>query len=182
MAKLYLVRHGQAAASWGGDADPGLDDQGRQQAEAMAAAMAPLGPLPIIVSPLRRTRETAQPLEAAWRVSGLVEPSVREIPSPEEAVSDRRQWLQAVMSGTWAQADAWLRPWRRGVLDTLLNLQRDSVVVSHFVAINVAVGAALDDDQVTLFRPNNCSITMLETDGESLSLLELGEALETEVG
>ena len=77
MAKLYLVRHGQAAAAWDEDPDPGLNDVGQGQAEAMAARMAPLGPLPIVVSPLRRTRETARPLEAAWSVTGAVEPAVR---------------------------------------------------------------------------------------------------------
>ena len=182
MAKLYLVRHGQAAATWGEDPDPGLNELGRQQAGAMAAAMAPLGPLPVLVSPLRRTRETAQPLEAAWNVTAAVEPAVREIPSPTEDLSNRREWLHAMMGGTWTEADAWLRPWRQKLINTLLAAPQDCVVVSHFVAINVAVGAALGDDRVTLFRPNNCSITILQSNGVDLSVLQLGEALETEVG
>jgi broad specificity phosphatase PhoE len=86
------------------------------------------------------------------------------------------------MSGTWAQADAWLEPWRQGMIDTLLGVPDDSVIVSHFIAINVAVGAAQGDDRVTLFRPNNCSVTVLETDGQNLSLIKLGEALETDIG
>jgi broad specificity phosphatase PhoE len=182
IAKLYLVRHGQDSGSGDEDADPGLNDLGHGQAAAMAAAMAPLGPLPIMVSPLRRTRETAQPLEAAWGVSGVVEPAVREIPSPGEDLSNRREWLTAIMSGTWAQVDALLHPWRQGVIDTLLALRQDSVIVSHFVAINVAVGAAQGDDRVRIFRPNNCSITVLESNGENLRLIELGEASETKVG
>jgi len=59
MAKLYLVRHGQAAASWGEDPDPSLNALGHGQAARMAAALAALGPMPIMISPLRRTRETA---------------------------------------------------------------------------------------------------------------------------
>ncbi len=182
VAKLYLVRHGEAAASWGEDPDPGLSDLGRGQAARMAAAMAPLGPLAIMVSPLQRTRETAQPLEAAWNITGVVEPAVREVPSPTEDLSNRREWLREIMAGTWAQADAWLQPWRQGMIDTLLGVPVDSVIVSHFVAINVAVGAAQGDNRVTLFRPNNCSITVLESDGHDLTLVELGEALETDVG
>ncbi|HJM91320.1 MAG: hypothetical protein QGG19_05335 [Alphaproteobacteria bacterium] len=73
-------------------------------------------------------------------------------------------------------------PWRQALLDTLLGVGQDTVVVSHFVAINVAVGAAPNDSRLTEFRPNNCSITAMETDGASLSLLELGETLETVVG
>ena len=39
MARLYLVRHGKATGSWDTDPDPGLDDVGREQAEAMATAL-----------------------------------------------------------------------------------------------------------------------------------------------
>ncbi|HEY3101908.1 MAG TPA: histidine phosphatase family protein, partial [Methylomirabilota bacterium] len=56
VVRLYLVRHGKAAASFSEARDPGLDDAGAAQAEAMAERLAPLGPLPIITSPLRRTR------------------------------------------------------------------------------------------------------------------------------
>ena len=112
----------------------------------------------------------------------MVEPAVREVPSPTENLGNRREWLHEVMSGTWAQADAWLRPWRQGMIDALLGVPDDSVIISHSVAINVAVGTAHGDDRVTLFRPNNCSVTVLETDGQNLSLVELGEALETNIG
>ena len=54
VSRLILVRHGRAAGGWDDDLDPGLDDLGRAQAEAMADLVAPLGPLPILVSPLRR--------------------------------------------------------------------------------------------------------------------------------
>ena len=36
MPRLTLVRHGRAAAGWGDDLDPGLDDLGRAQAESVA--------------------------------------------------------------------------------------------------------------------------------------------------
>ena len=162
MATLYLVRHGQAAASWDEDPDPGLNDLGHQQAAELAARMAPLGPL-------------------AWNTTVDVVDAVREIPSPTEDLSQRRTWLKNVMAGTWAEADSWLHPWRQGMIDTLLELRQDTVIVSHFVAINVAVGAAQNDERLTLFRPNNCSVTVLETDGQTLSVVELGEVLETVV-
>jgi broad specificity phosphatase PhoE len=59
MSLIYLIRHGQAEAGWNTHRDPGLDDTGRQQAEAAARALADRGPLPIVVSPMRRARETA---------------------------------------------------------------------------------------------------------------------------
>ena len=39
MAHIHLVRHGKAAAGFGSHKDPGLDDLGRQQAEAVAAML-----------------------------------------------------------------------------------------------------------------------------------------------
>ena len=59
----------------GGDpAGPeGLDDLGRAQAVQVAATLATKGPLPILVSPLRRCRETAAPLEALWGTAAVVE-------------------------------------------------------------------------------------------------------------
>ncbi|MBK9972334.1 MAG: histidine phosphatase family protein [Acidimicrobiaceae bacterium] len=56
MPRLYLVRHGRAAAGWNTDPDPGLDAVGRHQAAAMTARLAPLGPLELVSSPLLRCR------------------------------------------------------------------------------------------------------------------------------
>ena len=67
MPRLILVRHGRAAAGWGADLDPGLDELGRTQAENVAKVLAPQGPLPIVTSPLRRCQETAAPLAALWQ-------------------------------------------------------------------------------------------------------------------
>ncbi len=64
MPRITMVRHGQAAAGFSDDLDPGLSALGREQADAAAAALAPIGPQPIIASPLRRCRETAAPLAA----------------------------------------------------------------------------------------------------------------------
>ncbi|MFP6697504.1 MAG: histidine phosphatase family protein, partial [Alphaproteobacteria bacterium] len=181
MAKLYLVRHGRDTGSGGADPDPGLSEIGHQQAAEMTARMAPLGPLPMIVSPLRRTRETAAPLEAAWGVEAKMVGAVREIPSPTAGVPDRREWLRAIMKGVWAQVDGSLYPWRQGMIDTLLACTEDTVVVSHFIAINVAVGAAQNDERLRIFRPDNCFITVMETDGAALRLIELGHDLDTRV-
>jgi broad specificity phosphatase PhoE len=181
MARLYLVRHGKAAAAWGDDADPGLDDTGRAQAEAMAASLAPLGPLPVIVSPLRRTRETAAPLERRWGVAAVIEPRVAEVPSPAHELATRSAWLQGVMAGRWPEQDAGLLRWRAEVIAALLGRTHDTVVVSHYVAINVAVGAAHDDDRVLVFRPENCSCTILDTTDGRLRLVQLGEEGATRV-
>ncbi|MEI9983634.1 MAG: histidine phosphatase family protein [Aliidongia sp.] len=174
MARLYLVRHGKAAAGWGADADPGLDEIGRNQAEQMAQGLVGLGPLPLIASPLRRTRETAAPLERLWSVTAGIEPRIAEIPAPAERLAERAEWLSTVMQQHWSALDTSLRAWRQALLETLAGYRADSVLVSHFIAINVAVGHALGDERVVCFRPENASCTVIETEGMAFRVIERG--------
>jgi broad specificity phosphatase PhoE len=172
--RLYLVRHGRPAGTFTDASDAGLDSAGVAQAEAMAGRLGPLGPLSIVVSPLRRTRETAAPLERRWG-AGRVEPAVGEIPTPAHvALTSRGAWLRSVMTGTWRDVDPGLRDWRDRVLGALVTLPQSAVVVTHFVAINAAVGAATADDRVMSFSPDHCSVTVLEVDGGRLRLVERG--------
>ena len=183
MARLYLVRHGQPLARYDQDHDPGLDDAGRAQAGAAAAELASLGPLAVVTSPLRRTRETAAPFERQWNVTASVEPAVGEVKSPTDDLAERSAWLGAILRGErrWSELDSERQRWRDGVVGALLSLDDDTVVVTHYIAINAAVGAATGDDRVMNFRPDNCSCTMLDTDGHRLTLVELGRERETVV-
>ena len=179
MTRLYLVRHGEAAARWDQDHDPGLDDVGRRQAIALAGALEPRGPLPVVVSPLRRTRETAAALEERWHVTASVDPAVGEILSPSDDLALRTEWLRDVLHRRWGELTPELRAWRDAVVAALLAHTGDTVVVTHFVAINAAVGEATDDDRVVCFRPDNCSCTVLESDGDRLRVVELGRQRQT---
>jgi len=174
MSRIYLVRHGRAAADWGSHADPGLDDVGRTQAEAMAKELAPKGPLPLIASPLRRTRETAAALERRWGMGARIEPRVGEIPSPVKDLGARAEWLRGIMQCRWPELAEPLQRWRKTVVEALRAHSEDAVVVSHYVAINVAVASALEDQRVTCFRPDYCSCTVLDVVDGRLVLIELG--------
>ena len=168
------MRHGRAAAAWDADADPALDADGRGQAEAMAAALAPDGPLPVVVSPMRRTRETAAALERVWGVVADFEPAVGEIRAPVDDLPGRGAWLRSIYAGRWAEQDGALLRWRDQLLAALGALDVATVVVTHFFGINAAVGAASGDDRLVCFRPDNCSRTVLENDGGRLRLVQLG--------
>jgi len=181
MAKLYLVRHGRAAAGWGMEIDPGLDDLGRTQARAAAQKLAPLGPLPIISSPKARARETALPLAKMWDAAPAIEERFGEIRFPSETPADRVHWLKEVMADQWPNLDQDLQQWRQKVLETLLSIETDTVVFTHYIAINAAVGFATADDRVVSFNPDNASITILETDGNQLCLVERGVEADTKV-
>jgi broad specificity phosphatase PhoE len=175
VSRLVLVRHGRAAGGWDDDVDPGLDDLGRAQAEAMADLIAPRGPLPILVSPLRRCRETAAPLELRWTTVAAVDPAVGEIPSPPAVpMHDRTSWLRAAMAGTWDDIGAEYAHWRDSVVARLLAIDVDTVVISHFVAINAAIGAATGSDQIVIAALDNCSQTVMDVVDGRLVLVEQG--------
>jgi broad specificity phosphatase PhoE len=63
---LYLLRHGQTAFSranaFCGALDPELTDEGQEMAQAFANAYQSLSWAGVFVSPMQRTRATAQPL------------------------------------------------------------------------------------------------------------------------
>lgn len=83
---MILVRH--AESEWNhhfsrsridpGIADPALTPAGREQADALAAALAAAGVTRLLASPYRRTLETACTVARALDLAITVEPLVRE--------------------------------------------------------------------------------------------------------
>jgi broad specificity phosphatase PhoE len=179
--RLYLVRHGQAAAKFDADRDPGLDDTGRRQAEAMAEALLPRGPLPVIVSPLRRTLETAAALETRWGTRATIEPRIAEIPAPFSDLEARGLWLRNIAQRRWPDLDPALRQWRHALVATIENIRRDTVLVTHFMPINAVVGHVRGDDRVVCFQPDNCSCTTLEVEDGRLAVAALGGEAATRI-
>jgi broad specificity phosphatase PhoE len=180
VTRIHLVRHGRAAAGWDADADPGLDDLGREQSMAVARRLAPLGPLPIVSSPLLRCQQTAFPLATAWKAQVSIDTAVAEIPSPTGiAMADRVEWLRAAMGGTWADLGAPYTEFRDAVVAAVAGFGVDTVVFSHFVAINGVIGAALGDDRLVIRSLDNCSVTVVEVVGGVLQLVEGGHEADT---
>lgn len=174
--RLILVRHGQPDGTWGNDPDPGLDARGHEQAGATADALVSLGPLPIVVSPLRRTLETAAPLAAQWDVTPTVDARVGELKAPPDPRPDHATWLRTLVTGLGADAPEVMGPFRDRVLAAIRAITTDTVVVTHFLAINAIVGAANGDDRVMSFRPGHCSRTVIESSAGVLRVVELGES------
>lgn len=175
MPRLYLVRHGRAAAGYADDLDPGLDDVGVDQAVAMADRLISLGPLPMITSPLRRARETAAELERRWHTMALVDAAVSEIPSPTDDLTERHAWLAKALTGTFTDLGPRYQSWRTMVTELFLNQREDIVIVTHFVAINAAIGVATGDDRVMCAAVGNASVTVFDHDNKVLQLVETGE-------
>ena len=183
MARVHLVRHGRAAAGWDRDPDPGLDPIGEDQALRVAEQLAPLGrsgALPIVSSPLRRCRQTAAPLALRWGVTPSVEDAVAEIPSPAGVpMADRVEWLREAMGGTWTELGDRYLAYRDDVVGFVLSRAQDTVVFSHFIAINAVLGACLGDDRVVIRRLDNTSITVVDVDAGTVRLVVPGHEADT---
>lgn len=180
VSRIYMVRHGRAAAGWNVDPDPGLDELGRSQALAVAGQLSRLGPLDVVSSPLLRCQQTAFPLATAWKKDVAINPAVGEIPSPEGyTLENRVEWLRAAMATTWSEvareSGQKYADYRQEIAHAVTSLTHDTVIFSHFIAINAVIGAALGDDRVLIHHLDNCSVCVFETDGtDGLRLLEVG--------
>ncbi|HWM19706.1 MAG TPA: histidine phosphatase family protein [Ilumatobacteraceae bacterium] len=182
--RVYLVRHGRAAAGWDTDPDPDLDDVGRAQAATAADRLEPLAapePLAVLTSPMQRCRQTAAALCERWAVSPDVDTSIGEIPSPYGvAMPERVDWLRAVMVGTWSALGEPYTTFRDGVVARVRAVERDTVMFSHFVAINAVIGACDGDDRLVIRRLDNCSITVVDVEAAGgLVLTEGGHEADT---
>jgi broad specificity phosphatase PhoE len=188
MARLYLIRHGKPAAVWGADDnDPGLDEAGQAQANAardwLMALPKDVRPTQVVSSPLRRCRETAEPTAQVLNTEVEIDPRVGEIPTPSALpVEERGSWLRRAFAGTWAEIEGDLdySVWRREITASLA-ARGNTAVFSHYVATNAVVSQLLGDPRVLAFRPDHASITVLETDGTTLSLVQKGREATTGV-
>jgi broad specificity phosphatase PhoE len=185
MATIQLVRHGRASGGWDDDPDPGLDDLGWAQAHALADALGPGGdarPPVVVTSPMRRCRETAAPLAARWDVEAIVEPIVTEIPSPAGVpVGKRVPWLRTAMQSSWSALGPRYTSYRDAVVAHVAGLCADTLIVSHFVAINAVIGACTDDDRVVIRRLDNTSVTVVEATPDGLELVRTGAEADTQI-
>ena len=185
MTRLYLVRHGRAAAGWNVDPDPSLDEVGHRQATRVAEVLEKVGPLAIVSSPLVRCQQTARHLAERWNSEVHLEPGVGEIPSPPDHTMETRvEWLREAMRGTWldvsrTSGEQYLA-YRDNVVRTIRQMTTDTVIFSHFIAINVVIGAALGDDRLVIASLDNCSVTeVVVGDDGKLSIDEIGREADT---
>lgn len=173
---LYLIRHGLAAAGLD-DLDPGLAPLGREQAAVTARALSKLTPSRLVVSPLRRTRETADPIAAAFGLEPEIREEVAEVFDPSLPPEERKAIIGPFMEGVWSEQNETLQAWRRRVVETLVDIGNsggDVIVVSHYIAICVAIGEATRNDRVVPVKLGNTSITSIDVVGEKLMLVGAG--------
>ena len=181
--RLLLIRHGQTPANVAGVLDtappgPGLTALGREQAAAIPGVLADRDIQSIAVSNLRRTVETAAPLEAALGVTPLRLSGLREIEAGHlEGASDRESVARYLaVAAAWIRGDrdermpggsdgsAFFTRFDAAVAQLAAGGASCAVAVSHGAAIRVWAGATarnVPDDFAT--RPlENTGIVELD--------------------
>ena len=175
---IFLVRHGEAAASWDEHPDPGLSPVGRQQALEVRDQLDRYPGLHLVASPLMRAQETAQPLASILRTSVVTDPRFREIPSPV-GIEDRRAWLNALMKQEWSEQGPAIHGWRNDAWQALFEFETTTAVITHFMIINAIVSRLTDAQETVCCIPDNGSITHLRMEGRALKLVSVGRQAKT---
>jgi broad specificity phosphatase PhoE len=180
MAIVYLVRHGEAAASWGESNDPGLSVLGKTQAINAASELSQLAAMPVISSPKLRAIETAQPLAQLWSVDITIEPRVTEIPTPID-ISDRSVWLKNIMKSNWQDMDADMLAWQKNMVAALSELTEPAIVFCHFMVINAVAAWVSKQAPVLQQMPNYASLNQVTIENGQLVNFVAGKQLTTTV-
>ena len=170
--ELLVIRHAlplRAASSDGSPADPPLSEEGRRQAALLSAWLADERIDALYASPMRRARETAEPLAAAHGLEialapGLVELDHRAseyVPLEEIKAQDRDAWLALVRGGLYAGVD--MPAFRRGVEATFERIIASHAggrvaVVCHGGVINAWAGHVLGIAAPHFFEPGYTSV------------------------
>ena len=180
---IYLVRHGEANASWDEDRDPGLSAKGKKQATAVAEEL--FSELPkvstVISSPLARAIQTAEPLINKINVNLVKDKIFSEIPSPGISLSKRKQWLRNIFNIDIMRLGKPQQEWKKDIIQSVSEIERDTIIFSHFMVINCIIGWITKSKKLVNFYPDNCSIVKLSKKGKEFTLVEKGKELTTTV-
>jgi probable phosphoglycerate mutase len=190
--EIVWIRHGEPeriAPGTGVAADPQLTAAGRAQARRLADWLAFERIDAVLMSPLRRAVETAEPIAAALGLpaetfEGIVEydrESDHYIPTEELRATKDDRWT-AMVEGRWDEFGAELPEIFRARVDEAVNAiverfpgQRVAAVC-HGGVINVALGSVLGVERPLWFEPGYTSMSrMLASRGGVKSVASLNE-------
>ena len=149
--ELIFVRHGRpqhVRNQDGTPADPPLAAIGRSQASAVASWLSEEQVEQIYTSPMRRAKETAEPIEAALGLTAVVRENISEfdreassyVPMEVLKETNREAW-ERMASGSMGSAPEKLASWYSNTLNQLEQIVNDHsgqrvVVVCHGGVIN----------------------------------------------
>jgi broad specificity phosphatase PhoE len=188
--RLFLIRHGRVdfdardrfrESPRGRQWDPPLGEEGRQQAEHLAArllAMRP--PAAVYVSPFTRCIETIRPYAERTGVETTLDEDIGEVfigewegvpfedllAASEEVARRARDFEAMFGAAPGAETSYELRARVVPAIDRMLERHPDGdvVVVAHGGVVNAYAGHVLGVDHDMFFMPENTSISTFDLD------------------
>lgn len=185
--QLILVRHGLPADAHSRTAfNPGLSDEGKEQARQTGERLSEEPIDAIFSSPLLRSLETAQPLAERLRLPirqleeiGEVDKGVDVYVSPE-AIKAAGEWQQFLADPIryYGHDERAFRARVMAGFDRIVaepHIRRPAVF-THGFPINILLAHALELPRITFFSPRNGSISRLAGDRiDALQVLSVNE-------
>ncbi len=178
---LLLVRHGEAAESWGNHPDPGLSKLGIKQSSSLInnAMLKSLDSYNFVSSPKSRAKMTAEPLIKKFNKELIINNAFSEIPSDDINNSQKRAWLTEVMNIEIRDLPDSVLNWRDSIIENSLNVSYNTIVFTHFMVINALVGSLLKKNALMFFYPNYVSITKITFENKEVKSISLGDVKKT---
>jgi alpha-ribazole phosphatase/probable phosphoglycerate mutase len=186
MSRLVLVRHAEPEESARGvcygTLDVGLSDEGRANAERLAATLAALPYDAVYASPRRRTLETAAPLARSRGLVTVVDDELREIDFGElegrryDEIAQThpalyRQWMEAPTTVVFpgGESFALLRERALRALDRIRAAHACAVVVTHGGVVRAGLAEWLGMPGEAIFRLDQryCGVTIVDWLGDT---------------
>jgi probable phosphoglycerate mutase len=181
---IYLIRHGETPLtperrfSGSGGSNPGLTEKGREQARAIAQELSARNPDVLVVSPMQRTRETAQEIQKFVNLDPLFDEDWIEASfgswdglTPTEVEERYPDEFKAWVSDAW-YAQGGGEPYaavaeRVGVALRKVAAEypgKTVAIVTHNVVVKGAVCVALETPIESIFHVDvaPCSITTIK--------------------
>ena len=190
--RLFLIRHARAdlgsrefrTSPRGRQWNPPLSEEGRAQAEALAARLSLMDlPAAVYASPFRRCVQTIEPFGERSGIEPVLDEEVgevfvgeweglsfEEIVSGDEELARRFREFEAMFS--MAPGGESGEELRRRVLPAVEAIigrhpQGDLIVVTHGGVINSYIGHVLGIEEDMFFLPENASINTVLLEGSS---------------
>jgi broad specificity phosphatase PhoE len=177
---IWLVRHGEAAAAFDQEIDPGLSPLGHEQAATAAQQLSAIVPpdAQLLTSPKQRAVQTGAPFAGARDTALQPDERFIELPSPE-GLAQRSEWLQQALASNWAALPTAVHDWRDSIAAALQAVSTPTVIFTHFLVINSIAAAISHEDAVVQCLPANGSIHHLQTEGAGWRWVSRGAMLKS---
>ncbi len=180
---IILIRHGEAAASWSEDPDPGLSDNGHEQAESLLIhdCYQDLSGYQFISSPKLRAIETSNFLAKKFNKNVRTDLSFSEIPATGVQMKDKMEWLGNISSMPIEDLPLEVAVWRKEIITSLLLTKSNTVIFSHFMVMNVIASYARGEQRLLSFYPDYTSFIKIVLRNESIHSIEFDKEKKTKI-